>query len=164
MRPVLRFVLGSIERAISAVDTALMEHVWGSLAFGCVVVLLALYSHHFLVMMLIGYLLALVHLAMERRLENHPRYGAVIMALGLFVAAFLDQGFGRVLIRIGRRPINDAVFEAYRDHGWDVLIASLTVFLVFSSVEQPGLDVIAFEAKRHAIGCSAYHILVWMLR
>ena len=82
--------------------------------------------------------ISLVCFALKPRIEAHPRYGPVLMVLGLYVGTLFDPRVGRTLLEIGIGPFNAVISRASANHmWWRALGASLTVLAVLTFIIQP---------------------------
>lgn len=147
------------ERAITAVDRALLEHRLELLSLAIVLALPRMYFDTIYALIPLRMLLMCVELAIERNLDRHPRHGMVLMGLGLCLGSVYETRLGHFLIRCGRSPFKAAITGAYSNHTRLVLGVALVVFLAQAAWKHSATDIIAAEALWHFFGCSLHYYL-----
>ncbi len=93
---------------------------------------------------------------MQHRVATRPRFGIVLMVLGLCVGTCWDDQVGRLLIRCGEAPFRNAITRAYRERVLMVLGLSLVGVVVQAIWGHPASYIIMGEAVQHLVFCLAY--------
>lgn len=141
-----------ISIADNAADRALSENKCALLALVFLLALPALYFDNRYAKLPFRLLSIIVGNALMRRLKPHPRYGIVLMFLGLCVGIFFNRIVGRVLFRMGSAPFIDVIQRAFAERFWLCLGTAFGVLLLRRVPRVPGLRVVVNEVVMQAIG------------
>ena len=95
----------------------------------------------------------LIGFVLQPRIKAHPRYGLVLMVLGLYVGALIDPRVGLTLLEIAIAPFNAVISTwASANHmWWRALGASLVVLAVLTFIVRPDWEMIRNEAEWQSV-------------
>ena len=156
-------VVAQIERAIMAVDRALIERRSHLLNFASVLILSAVYFEIPYATLPYAFLLLCVMIAIKRRLIGYPRRGVALIVLGFCVGTFFSGPLGIILVDCGTAPFNAAIVRVYSRHTRLVLGLTLMVLVVQVILNHPAGKMVTNEAAAQLVACSVYCVRTRML-
>ena len=116
------------------------------------------YGYQFGFLLIRSFLLASPSFFMDG-IDKHPRYGAVLMLLGLCVGSWEGWrwlGFG--LLELGKVPFDEKILKAYEVHTWKVLAGLIAVQWVLARVKVPGGEMVKQGAGIQMMRCA----VIWI--
>ena len=115
----------------------------------------------------------LTFVGVMHRIDKHPRFGAVLILLGVCVGSWgASAGWwllGRALLELGKVPFDKKIVKAYEQHPWEVVAVATTVqvFLLLQAVlgvKLPGGEMIELEAEMQMLYCVTFWIFIRLRR